>query len=670
MAELAGVLVGNYFLLECIAREGVVETYRARPTTRGGVDVILRLFRPEFPDSTSFREHFAVEVEKVWRCQHEHMQPLLEFGTGDDLLYCATLVPEGETLEHILTQYTWREVPVSLAVSLVMQLCSVLQYVHEQGIVHGNIQPSSMYIDKNEQVLLTHFGMKRAYREGEPFVSQIHEGNAAYIAPEQALGMTRSASDIYALGVLLFRLLGGVLPYDDEDTGEIAMKHANEVVPNLRMLRPDISEGLEQVVQTALAKTPDARFATSTALAEALQLALEPNTPQIVSSAPARRIPVRVHRTSAVTWSRVSSFFMLFVLLTGLVGASFFVFSLPQHMYYLRNLPILNFGQSGVSSVTPTDVATKVSGTTTSTTPMGGTPVSGSATSTPTIEVSPWPTVKGTINGTPAPVPSAPTPPTTLCVTGTLSMNGSPNIGPLLQQVDSDYQMHCSGLSISLGESGSRVGLNAVQRQQVDVASSDLTARPTRNLTDHLIATMLYTVIVSPDVGISNLSSASLQAIYSGSITNWSQVGGIDEPIIVYQRPSVDAMAAIFRAFVLQGESEHVRGIQLKKDWVQAVAMTPGAISYVPIVDAQNEGVTELAIDGVQPDITSIQQGSYSFWSVEHLYTRGKGTDQFQAYLPFLNSQQEAAVFAQFGALPISAVPSNVLASHLPGPEI
>src|SRR5947209_17048530 len=79
MPELAGVLVGNYFLLECLAREGMVETYRARPTTRGGYDVILRLFRPEFPDPTSFREHFAAEVEKVWRCHHERIQPLLEF---------------------------------------------------------------------------------------------------------------------------------------------------------------------------------------------------------------------------------------------------------------------------------------------------------------------------------------------------------------------------------------------------------------------------------------------------------------------------------------------------------------------------------------------------------------------------------------------------------------
>src|SRR5947207_179272 len=99
MAELAGVLVGDYFLLECLARQGMVETYRARPTTRGGYDVILRLFRPEFPDPTSFRQHFAAEVEKVWRCHHDHIQPLLEYVAGNDLIYISTRETDAISLE-------------------------------------------------------------------------------------------------------------------------------------------------------------------------------------------------------------------------------------------------------------------------------------------------------------------------------------------------------------------------------------------------------------------------------------------------------------------------------------------------------------------------------------------------------------------------------------------
>ena len=663
MAELAGVLVGDYFLLECIAREGMVETYRARPTTRGGVDVMLRLFRPEFPDPTSFREHFGTEIEKVWRCHHEHIQPLLEFGTGDELLYCATLVPEGETLEQILARNPQRSMPISFVTNVIMQLCSALQCAYEMGIVHGNVQPSSILIDKNEQVLLTHFGMKRAYQEGEPLVSQIHEGNAAYIAPEQVLGMIRPASDIYASGVLLFRLLGGVLPYDDNDPGEIAIKQANEPIPSLKLLRPDISEELELVVRVALAKTPDARFATPAALAEALQVALEPDVPQVVASAPERRIPVHSHRTR-MPWSRVSSFFMLFVLLTGLLGASFFIFSLPQHVYNLHSLPFLNIGQSSVVSITPTHTATKVPGVPTAT-KSGVTPVSRSTKFPPTTGVLPSPIVNGTAYATST---STPTPTPITCVTGTLSIDGSQNVEPLLQQLDSNYQAQCSSLSFALGESGSRAGLNAVQQQHINVASSDLTARSTRNLTDHPIAAMLYAVIINPDVGISSLSSATLRAIYQGTITNWSQVGGTSEPITIYQRPAVDTVTAIFRTFVLNGESEHVKGTRLKKDWVSAVAMTPGAISYVPLMDAQNANVTILAIDGTQPSIVAIQQGSYSFWSIEHLYTQGIGTSQFQAYLSFLNSAQEVTVFAQFGALPISIVPPDIVSSHLPGP--
>ena len=102
----------------------------------------------------------------------------------------------------------------------------------------------------------------------------------------------------------------------------------------------------------------------------------------------------------------------------------------------------------------------------------------------------------------------------------------------------------------------------------------------------------------------------------------------------------------------------------------QAVAETPGSISYVPLAAVQGAKVSPLAIDGASPTTRALVQGTYPFWSVEHLYTEGSGTSQFQAYLPFLTSAQEAHVFAQYGALPASILPQNVLASHLPGPEI
>ncbi|HWZ17778.1 MAG TPA: serine/threonine-protein kinase, partial [Ktedonobacteraceae bacterium] len=322
MAELAGVTVGNYFLLECLGREGMIESYRARPTTRGGFDVILRLFRPPFPDHTAFQDHFASEVEKVWHCHHEHIQPLLEFGSGEDLLFDVTEFPRDKTLEQVLAcgedEEFFRSIPQ--IVRLITQICSALQFAHKQNIVHGNIQPSSLLIQPDQNILLTNFSMKHIYQEGDPLVAQIEEGNAAYIAPEQVVGMITPASDIYAVGVLLYRLLTGHMPYDAESAGEIALKHTNEAIPSLRQLRPDLNETVELVVRVALAKSPEARFPSADALAKALLAAIASESTPIVTVKAQRRIEVNSRRRTSFKWSSALSLIAILLVLFGLVG--------------------------------------------------------------------------------------------------------------------------------------------------------------------------------------------------------------------------------------------------------------------------------------------------------------------------------------------------------------
>ncbi len=652
MAELAGVMVGNYFLLECLGREGMVETYRARPTTRGGYDVVLRIFRPQFPDPVEFHEHFASEVEKVWRCHHTHVQPLLEFGAGDGLLYSATLFSEEETLAQHLERQQDSILPIALVVRFVTQLCAALQYIHDHDIVHGNIQPSSVLLRDEDDILLTNFGMKHAYQEGEPMVAQVDEGNPAYTAPEQVVGMLSAASDIYAVGVLLFRLLGGCLPYDGESAGEIALKHANEPIPSLRNLRPELPEALELVVRVALAKTPAARFPSAAALAEALLAAVSPDAPKIISVPPQRRVNVTSRRTS-FTWTRALSLLTLGLLLFGLGSTLFFISSLPRHIGDLISLPFQGGNQSGlvVSSTSPSSAPSTTTRRTVTTTNGGLLPtvVVGPGLPgrhpTPVEGQTPVPTVIGTVptNPTVTPIGATPVPP--ICTPGSLSMDGSANLEPLLQQIDSDYQAQCAGMSIFLREDGSRPGIKLLQQGAVDVADSDLTANPALNLTDHPMAALLYAVIVNSDVQIGDVSSTNLQAIYRGQVTNWAQVGGPNEAITVILRPPSQAVAAIFRAFVLQGVSEHVAGIQIKKDdpnlVAQTVAQTPGAIAYVPLVVAEESNLPVVAIDGVFPSTQALLSGTYSFWSVEHLYTEGDGTAQAQAYIQFFSSPQE-----------------------------
>ncbi len=658
MPELVGVLVGDYFLLERLAHEGTVETYRARPTTRGGYDVILRLFRPQFADQTVFREHFAAQVEKVWRCRHEHIQPLLEFGSGDDLLFCVTMLSEAERLDQYLKQQA-EPLPIDTALRIVAQLCDALQYAHEQGIVHGNIQPSSILIGSDEQILLTDFGMRAAFREGDPLVSQIHEGNAAYMAPEQALGMISPASDIYAVGVLLFRLLGGALPYDDASAAETALSHADEAIPALRLLRPALPAALEQVVRAALAKTPQARFANAAALAQALQDALaEDRSPLIPGIAQERRIPVRSKRTP-VTWQRVTSLITLFVLLCGLVGASFFILSLPQSLAPFHSVRVWGFGQkptpaptSSTGQRTPLATAT-LSANQAKLTPVNGSPPPALATMLPTVSAG-----------------STPLPSSFACANGTLSIAGSLYMQSVLRQAGADYQQICPGVTIDVQGGSDRMGLNRLRQGSIDAAVSDLTARPARGLTDHHFGALLYALIASPDVQVSGLSSAQIQAIYQGQISNWSQVGGPDEPITVIQRPASDPVAQIFRAFVLHGMAEHVHGLRLNGNWASAVAETTGAISYVPWQDIQGSHISVLAIDGAMPDSASVGAGSYPFWSVVHVYTRGNGVSPFQSYTAFLDTEQASSLFLRYGIVPVALLSQDVLASHLPGPQI
>ncbi len=700
MAELAGVMVGNYFLLERLSHEGIVETYRARPTTMGGYDVILRLYRPHFPDPTGFRDAFATEVEKVWRCQHPHIQPLLEYGVGgnlSDLLYSVSLLPEGtETLEAFLKRQPDRLLPLPLVMRFVTQLCSALQYAHEHDIVHGNIQPACLLLSGEEELLVTNFSMRRMYQDGDPLMAEIDMGNPAYMAPEQSLGIALPASDIYAVGVLLFHLLSGQLPYDGDSAEEIAMKHTDEPIPSLRAFSPDLSEALELVVRVALSKNPDARFPDAAGLAQALVSAVVPDAPQIISDMPGtpeRRVRVRARRTR-FTWARAASMLALAVLLLGLASASIFVLSFPQQFHQLSKLPTWFHSSTTTAASTASTIAgtappgTTLTPTVESTGPGSGTNGTGTSkgavpvkkgtppariNKTPTPALTPTP--PGAINPKPT-VPPSPTvgPSTFTCAAGSFSIDTPLNLAPLLQQINSDYLSACSGSAITLGGSTDRKNLNAVKQNQATFAASELTAPLQRKLTDHPFAASLYTVIASSNVQISGLSSAQIQGIYQGQFTNWSQLGGPNEPIIVIFRPTSDAVNAIFRSFVLDGAPVHVRGYRLKQDTpnlvVQAVSEVPGAISIVPLIAVQGAHVQVLAINSVLPGAQNLLNGSYAFWGVDHLYTQGTGTAQAQSYLQFVAGGQEADVMVQLDAVPVSAIAPSLLASHLPGPEI
>lgn len=682
MPELAGVMVGNYFLLECLSSEGMVETYLARPTTHGGYDVHLRLFRPRFPDPQAFQDNFPSEVRKVWRCQHQHIQPLTEFGAGDDMLYTATRADDVLTLAQVLEKQGSKRLPVPLVANLITQLCAGLQYAHEREIVHGNLQPSSILLDAQGHARLTNFGLRRAYQPGDPTSAQVEEGNAAYVAPEQVVGMLSPASDIYALGVLLYRLFSGELPYDAGSAGEIAMLHANEPIPALRAVRPDLPEAVELVVRMALAKDAATRFPTPRALAAALVQALAKNSPPVVTLKPERRIAVNSRRTG-LTWSRALSLLAIALILVGL-SSTLYLFSFSQLPFHaLSSIPFHpSDGPGSFSIFFPTfPPAVHVTPTPGKAASSGKTGHNHHATPTPGGQNTPTPAASSTpgVQQSPIVISASPTPGQTpvplTCVPGPLSINGSYYLAPLLQQVGADYQTFCPGFSLTNADQGCQAGLAALENGQVDLASTDLTVQSSQALTDYPVAAMLYAVVVSPDVQISGLSRQQLQAIYQGEITNWSQVGGPDEAISVLLHPDADPLNAIFQTYVLNGAPMHVQGIKLSKlltpqQIAHKVARGLGTVSFISLAAASAARVRVLALDRVLPTPQSLLQGSYPFWSVEHLYARATVSAQAQAYLQFFQAVPENNRLAQAGVVPLSSLSPDILTGHVPGPII
>lgn len=694
MTELAGAMVGNYFLLECLESQGMVETYRARPTTRGGCDALVRMYHPPFPDSTGFSEHFMQEAGKVWRCRHEHIQPLVEFGAGGDLLYCVTELTGYESLEQFVTRWEQEHPGHSLPVPLVMrwttQLCAALQTAHEQGIVHGNVQMSSILVEREDELLLTDFGMQHI--QPEPGLALAGHSSPAYAAPEQSVGVVTQVGDIYAMGVVLFRLFTGRFPYEGVDAGEVALLHTNEPIPSLREFRPEIPEAVEMVVRVALAKTPAARFPSASALAKALLAALVKDEQPVISPVqktiqPRRRVQGRAGQARSA-WAHILTLTSVLVVLSMLVGVLVFFAAAPFH---LEDIPLLPFGplshSGGVfpgtgAGVTPTTGTAPVAPDTPGSS--SASPVSTNSDhshqpspthqhGTPTLGNSPTVTATG-MPITPVPTEMGTTTPPIVftCSTGSLSLDGSPYFESVLSQVNQDYLAGCPGLSLTLRADGLRA-INMAQNGRIDAAYAEETAKASRGLVDHPVAALLFTLIASPDVGIGGLSSEQIQDIYAGHITNWSQVGGRDESITLLYPPAGAPINAIFRSYVLNGASMAARGYRLKQDnpsqVVQTVSRMQGVLSYVPLADASQQHVQVLSIDGNAASAQSVASNAYPFWSIEHIYTSGNGTQQAQAFLQFILSQHEHNTLLNKGAVPIAIISTGTLLSHLPGPE-
>ena len=245
---------------------------------------------------------------------------------------------------------------------------------------------------------------------------------------------------------------------------------------------------------------------------------------------------------------------------------------------------------------------------------------------------------------------------------GTITAAGSSALKPLVDEASQKFIEKNPNVSITVDAGGSGEGLKQVSEGTVTIGNSDVSAEEkldadqAKELVDHQVCVVTMAPIVNKDVteaGVKDLSTDQLIGIFTGQITNWKDVGGPDEDIVLVTRPSSSGTRATFEKYALNGNAEAENksmetddsGVLLKN-----VSDTKGAIGYVALsylVD--NKDVDAVSIDGVAPTLENTYNGTYKVWTMEHMYTKGKGAKADKAFIKYIMSDDFAKTCEKLG---------------------
>ncbi|MFI3605367.1 phosphate ABC transporter substrate-binding protein PstS family protein [Vagococcus fluvialis] len=237
---------------------------------------------------------------------------------------------------------------------------------------------------------------------------------------------------------------------------------------------------------------------------------------------------------------------------------------------------------------------------------------------------------------------------------------GSSAMQPLVEAAGEQYSSTNVGKFINVQGGGSGTGLSQVQAGAVQIGNSDLFAEEkdgikSEELVDHQVAVVGLTPIVNKEIGITDISKEDLKKIFTGEITNWKEVGGRNQKIVIINRAAGSGSRHTFEQWVLDGEESKNAQEQDSTGMVrQIVSTTPGAISYVAFSYVTDD-VATLSIDGVNPTEENVMRNKWIVWSYEHMYTKGepKGlTKEFLAYM--LSEEVQKEIVPQLGYIPVS----------------
>jgi hypothetical protein len=271
-----GTLIGERFRLEeKVGSGGMSSVYRAfDPTLERSV--AIKLMHRDISDDPDQLERFRREARAVARLNHPHVVTVIDAGEDDGAPYIVFEYVEGETLKERIRRLG--RLPVSEAVAYAIEIGRALESAHANKLVHRDVKPQNVLIDRDGRAKVTDFGIARSMEAHGLTATGRVLGTTDYVSPEQALGHeVAEQSDIYSLGIVLYEMLTSEVPFKADTQVAVAMKHVREPLPDVQRRRPEISSALAAVVERATAKETDNRYASVEELVHALEevLAIE-----------------------------------------------------------------------------------------------------------------------------------------------------------------------------------------------------------------------------------------------------------------------------------------------------------------------------------------------------------------------------------------------------------
>jgi len=269
--------LSKYEITALIGKGGMATVYKGYQSE---IDryVAIKVLPPHPGQDEQFIERFRLEARTIARLQHPHILPLYDYGTQDDVLYLVMAYMDGGSLNDRIRKNG--ALPPVEVERLLGQVASALDYAHRQGIIHRDIKPDNILLDREGFALLADFGIVKIIEAGGSGLTVTGGlmGTPAYMSPEQGQGLSiDQRSDIYSLGVVVYEMLTGKPPYTADTPMQLVFKQINAPVPDIRSVRPDFPERLSEIIRRVLAKDPNDRYDSAGALLSDFKSALNEN---------------------------------------------------------------------------------------------------------------------------------------------------------------------------------------------------------------------------------------------------------------------------------------------------------------------------------------------------------------------------------------------------------